>query len=40
MEFNSLVYPAPAPKGNIDTFMASPSMRKLILLVDYKNENG
>lgn len=40
MEFNSLVYPAPRPKASIDTFMAAPSMRKLMLLVDQKNERG
>jgi len=40
MEFNSLVYPAPTSKGTLDIFMASQSMRQLMLLVDQKDQYG
>ena len=40
MEFNSLVYPAPPPKGSIDIFMGSAQMKKLMHLVDQRKEGG
>ena len=40
MEFNSLVYPAPDSKGNLNEFTRDPNMSRLIYLVDYKNKKG
>ena len=40
MELNSLVYPAPEARGDLNNFMSDPNQRRITYLVNSYNKKG